>query len=136
MLGGEEGLEYREEREREHCCLLNQTECLCPGMSRWWIWLALGWHRHIRRKARTPQRSPLSLLFLALFECLLPIFSPLAQHTHRAVLISTTCPHLSACGDGSNMGPVCSRVQGVWINCTIKEKSVSFCSSKGPSLCK
>lgn len=45
--------------ERGRHYLLSQTERLCSGMSRWWIWLALWWHRHIRRKARTPHCSPL-----------------------------------------------------------------------------
>lgn len=108
----------KERKEREHWYLSLQTELLCPGMSRWWIWLALGWQRHIRRKARTPQHSPLSLFSNPFHESLLLSLSlsPLTQHIHSAVLISMTCPHLSACRGDNNMGLVCGWVQGVWMD--------------------
>lgn len=111
MLGCDEGLGVRggeRESRAERRYLFSQTERLCPGMSRWWIWLALGWHRHIRRKARTPQHSPLlSHLSPSFPESLLLTLSLRSLSTSTAPrLISTTCPHLSACRRGNNMGLV------------------------------
>lgn len=84
MLGGEGGLEYREDRERRErvaVCCSRQSACVLG-----WADGGSGWHlggtgtsagRH-----ETPQRSFLSLLFLALFECLLPTLS---AHPQRRV---------------------------------------------------
>lgn len=73
------------EEERECCCLLSHTERLCLGMSRWWIWLALGWHMHIRRKAKTVIHSPRPQLPLPRFLWMAPSHSfPTYIHTHNA----------------------------------------------------
>lgn len=135
MLGCDKGWGIRR-GERGHWYLFTQTERLCPGMSRWWIWLALGWHGHIRRKARTPQHSALSLFSPPFHESPFLTFSPLTQCNHSAALIGTTCPHLSACKGGNNMGLVWGWVLGVWMKCTIKDTSVLFCHCELLTLCK
>lgn len=73
------------EGDRGHWYLITQTECLCPGMSRWWIWLALGWHGHIHRKARTPQHCALSLASPLFRESLFLTLSALSAQPQRRV---------------------------------------------------
>lgn len=131
------------EEERECCCLLSHTERLCLGMSRWWIWLALGWHMHIRRKAKTVIHSPRPQLPLPRFLWMAPSHSfPTYIYTHTThsdALISTTCPHLSACRKDSNMCAAWGWVEEMRVRCTIRSKvccspiaCLTFCKSAAP----
>lgn len=97
-------------------------------MSRWWIWLALGRHGHIRRKARTPRHLSSFSSSLSLLSDL-PFRSPalLTQHIQSSALISTTCPRLPLSSRRNNMA--CSVWPGStgWMKCTIKEAGFSSC---------
>lgn len=89
----------RGERESRAICSPRQSACVlgwADGGSGWHLGgmgTSAGRHEHHSTPLYLPSLSP-SLLTL----------SPLARHIHSAALISTTCPHLSACRGGNNMG--------------------------------
>ncbi len=100
--GCDERLKWGEreiERERRvGICSPRQSACVLG-----WADGGSGWHsggtgtsagRHEHRLSPPIPESLLLTLSL----------SPLTQHIHNAALISTTCPQLSACRGGSNMG--------------------------------
>lgn len=134
--------ETQKRRESVAVCCFTQSACVLE-----WADGGSGWHLggtctsagRQKQSSTPPVPSSLSLAFS---EWLHLTHSPLTSThtTHSDALISTTCPHLSACRKDSNMCVAWGRVQEMRVRCTIRSKvccspiaCLTLCKSAAPS---